>query len=255
MTWRWPLAVPTKPRADPAERIAALAVTAVSTLWIAAGLAATAGASEVWRYVLLLRSRDGALSRTSLSISDALVATAGIMTWLFGLLSAVVVVLWALRARIHAHERANLVPSRPDWQILAGILVPGPNLFIPGSTLAELEHSALAGAGEQVPESRPRPSRLVRLWWLTWCTSLVLGWLAILWGLRDSVQALANGVLLHLYADLAACALALLTIVVVRRFTRLLVPPDPTLLPRRHVLRVRGAPDPQRPPRPSGAPR
>lgn len=233
--------------------MAALSGTAVSTLWITAVLGVLAAGVESWRYVLLLSSRSGALGRTTLAVSDALVATVGIMTWLFGLLSAVVGVLWALRARSYAHERAGLRPARPDWQVVLGTLVPGVNLFVPGSVLAELEDAALRGSGESVAGSRPVPSRLVRLWWLCWAACLLVGWSTMLWGLRDGVQALADGVLLHAFSDVLLVVLAVVSVRVVRRCTRVLVPPDPTTLRSRQVLRVRGAPVPPRAARPPHA--
>ncbi|WP_347567556.1 DUF4328 domain-containing protein [Actinopolyspora sp. BKK1] len=253
LTWRWPLSLPEARRADPAERVAALSGTAVSTLWITAVLGVLAAGAESWRYVLLLWSRSGALGRTTLAVSDALVATVGIMTWLFGLLSAVVGVLWALRARSYAHERAGLSPARADWQVVLGVLIPGVNLFVPGSVLAELEDAALRGSGESVAGVRPVPSRLVRFWWVCWGCCLLVGWVTMLWGLRDGVQALADGVLLHAFSDVLLVVVAVVSVRVVKRCTRLLVPPDPTALRTRRVLRVRGAPVPPRAARPPHA--
>ncbi len=253
LAWRWPLALPSAQRADPVERLQARSATAVSTLWITAGLAGVAALAEVWRYVLLLRSRSEALPRTNLAISDALVATTGVMTWLFGLLSGIVVVLWALRAREHAHERAGVRGARPDWQVLTGVLVPGLNLFVPGSVLAELEHAVLLTEGARSREARPGPSRLVTVWWVVWVASLLLGWGTFFWGFRTSVQALADGVVLHAWTNAVAAALAVVTVVVVRRLTRLLTPVDTASISRERVVAVRGAPDPARAPRPVGA--
>ncbi|MGJ7909090.1 DUF4328 domain-containing protein [Actinopolyspora sp. H202] len=253
LAWRWPLALPTNGRADPAERVASLSVTAVATLWITAVLGSAAAAAELWRYVLLLRSASGALNGTVLAVSDALVATAGIMTWLFGVLGGVFGVLWALRAREYAHRRAALRPARPDWQVVAGFLVPGLNLFVPGSVLAELEHATLRGIGEADGRVRPAPSRMVKLWWGGWCLSLLLGWTTLLWGLRDSAQALADGVLLHAGSDLALTGVVVLSILVIKRFNRLLLPPDPTTSRPMRVGRVTGAPEPPRAPRPPHA--
>ncbi|SDP96035.1 protein of unknown function [Actinopolyspora xinjiangensis] len=253
LAWRWPLALPTNSRADPAERITSLSVTTVATLWITAVLGCAAAGAELWRYVLLLHSRSGALNGTVLAVSDALVATAGIMTWLFGVLGGVFGVLWALRARSHAHNRAGLLPARRDWQVVAGFVVPGLNLFVPGSALAELEHATLRGLGEADRRTRPAPSRLVGLWWGGWCASLLLGWGTLLWGLRDSAQALADGVLLHAASDVALTVVAVLSALVVKRITRLLVPVDPTASRPVLVRRVTGAPAPPRAPRPPHA--
>ena len=47
------------------------------------------------------------------------------------------------------------VPGAGRW------LVPGLNLSLPGSLLAEIEHSALGRPADR----RPRPSRLLLVWW------------------------------------------------------------------------------------------
>lgn len=253
LAWRWPLALPNAQRVDPVERLHARCATAVATLWLTAGLAVVASLAEVWRYVLLLRSRSEALPRTSLAVSDALVATTGVMTWLFGLLSGVVVVLWALRARAFAHERAGVRPARPDWQFLTGVLVPGLNLFVPGSVLAELEHTALLAEGARDVGTRPSPSRMVRFWWAAWVAGLLFGWGTFLWGFRGGVQAMADGVVLHAITDAVVVALAVVTVVVVRRLTRLLTPVDTASIQRERVVAVRGAPKLSRAPRPTDA--
>ena len=59
------------------------------------------------------------------------------------------------------------------------------------------------------PTSGPRPSRPVRPWWVAWAASVVLGVLAVLRGLGGSTQALADAVLLHALADIAAAVAAL----------------------------------------------
>ncbi|MDR7301920.1 DUF4328 domain-containing protein [Haloactinomyces albus] len=255
LTWRWPLALPSRTRVDPAERVLSLSATAVSTLWVTAGLACVATIAEIWRYVLLLRSRNGALARTPLAFSDALVITAGVMTWVIGVLCGVVVVLWALRARAYAATQAGVRPARSDWQFVTGVLVPGPNLFVPGSALAELEHTVLMRDRARDPHARPRPTWLVQLWWCAWSASLLLGWITFLWGFTDGVQALANGVVLHAWTNAVMAALAIVTVYVVKYLTRLLVPVDTTEVPRLRVLGVRGAPAPPRQERPTGAPR
>ena len=104
--------------------------------------------------------------------------------------------------------------------MVLGSLLPGPNLTIPGAALTEVEHAA---SGRPADE-RPRPSRPVRQWWLAWAASVVLGVLAVLRGLGDSTQALADAVLLHAVADIAAAVVALVTIRVVTDLTELLAP-------------------------------
>lgn len=255
LTWRWPLTLPTKDRVDPVERVSSLGATAVSMLWITAFVAGGAGLAEGWRYLLLLRSRGEALPKTMLAISDALVTTTGVLTWLLGMLCGLTVLLWALRARVAAAERIGVQPGRPDWQVVAGLLVPGVNLLVPGSALAELEHKVLAGEQARRPRGRPDPSPLLRWWWLAWIVSLLLGWTAFGWGFRDSVQATADGVVLHMWNDFAVVGLVVLTIRVVRYLTALLVPADPIELPLLRVLGIRDAPAPARQRRPSDAAR
>lgn len=255
VVWRWPLALPTRTPVDPVERTAALARTATLVLWCTAVLAGAAALAEGWRYVLLVRSLSTALSKPVLMVSDALVTTTGVLTWLLGLAAGVVVVLWALRARGAAADCANARNARPDWQFVAGVLVPGWNLFVPGSVLAEIEHTVLAAEGTRELGARPRPSGLVRAWWAAWVVNLLLGWTTLLWSMRSGVQALADGVLLHVWTDLAIVVLAVLTLRVVRTLTRLLTPVDPTGIPRRRVRAVRGAPALQRAERDEHSPR
>lgn len=253
--WRWPLALPTQPRADPVQRVASWSATTISALRLTAGMAGVAAAAELWRYVLLLMSRDTALSKTALDVSDALVLAAGSLSWLLGFCSGVFAVLWLLWARVASADRIGVLPRRPDWQVVAGVLVPGANLVLPGSALAEVEHAVLIGAGTRGSGERPRPSRLVLAWWAAWAVSLVLGWIAFLWGFRSGVQALADGVVLHFWTDVAVVAVAVLTLRVVHYLSSLIVPLDPAGLARWRVLDVRGAPTPQRAERPSTAAR
>lgn len=254
LTWRWPLALTRRTRTDASDRLVPLSATAESVLWGTAGIAGIATLAEVWRYVLLVRSRAEALPRVALGMSDALVGAAGVLSVLLGIACGIFVVLWTLRARELAAEHTGMSSPRPDWQFIVGVLVPGANLLIPGSVLAELEHAALVGEGA-ARGRRPKPSRLVGAWWAVWAASLLLGWATFLWGFQDSVQAMADGVLLHAWNDLAVCVLAVLTVRVVRYLTRLLMPLDPTELPRMRVLDVHDAPAPERAERPGDAAR
>ncbi|GAA0508684.1 hypothetical protein GCM10011581_19260 [Saccharopolyspora subtropica] len=255
LAWRWPLALPVQQQGDPARRAEATGATAVATLWITAGVAGLAAFAEGWRYVLLLISRSQALSRTVLAISDALVGTTGLILWPLGAFSGLFVVLWALRARAAAAQRIGVRNARPDWQVVVGVLVPGLNLLVPGSALAELEHTVLAAEGERERGARPYPTLLVRFWWVTWTATLLLGWFTFAWGFRTGVQALADGVVLHALNDALVAVLAMLTVRVIRYLNRLLLPVNPTELRHLWVRAVRAAPPPPRAPRPSTAPR
>jgi hypothetical protein len=112
------------------------------------------------------------------------------------------------------------------------------NLLVPGSVLAELEHAALG----LDPNRRPRPSRLVAVWWALWAAGLLFAGLTLLWSLRQGVQAQADAVLLHMITDLLAGAVAIGTVVVVRRLTALLSPPKLGRRSRMLPVRVAGGP-------------
>lgn len=241
VAWRRPSALPTRQGGDPMTRAESAAAAAIPVLWITAWVALLAGASEVWRYALLVLSRDRALSVAPLLISDALVATAGVLTWLLGLLGAVLVVRWALWARTAATARTGRRSARPDWHVMLGVLVPGLNLLWPGAALAELEHSLLVAEGARNADDRPSPSLSVRFWWACWVAALLVGWLTMFWGLRDGVQASADGVLLHACSDFLVVVLAVSTAQLIKYVARLLSPPDPAEIRREHVAAVRAA--------------
>lgn len=191
---------------------------------------ATAGA-EVWRYALLLDSRTDAVPAAPLHASDALVVTGGVISLLAAALAGMVTVGWLVRASAVAARSAGTT-ARPAWQLVAGVLVPGVNLLVPGALLAELEHAALG----RDPGRRPRPSRLALGWWAAWVCGLLLAGITMLWKLRHGVQARADGVLLHVATDLVAAVVAIITIIVVSRLTLLLSPVQPERV--RRLVRV-----------------
>ncbi|MCW2631803.1 MAG: hypothetical protein JWR88_765, partial [Pseudonocardia sp.] len=223
--------------ADPALAAAALARTLVPLLWTVAVLATLAAVAELLRYILLLFSRDDALPAAVVAASDAVTIGAGIATLIATAGAGLLLVLWSLRAQAGAAQRGGVRPSRSRREVVLGWLVPGVNLTLPGSVLAEIEHGLL----ERPPDTRPRPTRLVVLWWLLWDAGVVLCVVTLLWALRDGVQARADGVLLHALLDLVAATTAVATAVLVRQFTRLLHPAQP---PRRMLLVRLGAAEP-----------
>ncbi len=216
----------------PVEQMRALGAVAVPLLGLTAVVMLAGAGAEAWRYALLLDSRTDAVPAGPLHTSDALVITGGVLALLAGLLAGAVTVGWLVRACPVAARAAGVAPARQTWQLVAGVLVPGVNLLVPGAVLAELEHAALG----RDPDRRPRPSRLVVGWWAVWVTGLLLAGTTMLWSLRDGVQARADGVLLHIATDLVAGVVAIITIVVVRRLTWLLSPP--TLINARRMVRV-----------------
>ncbi|MFC6088308.1 DUF4328 domain-containing protein [Saccharothrix lopnurensis] len=254
LAWRWPTSVATDDErpADAVDQVQRLARTASHALGLAALTSLWAAGSEIWRYALLLLSRYGALSATTVGVSDAMVVASAVVAVVAGVLGLVFTLLWLRRAREAAASAAGYGPPRPDNRVLVGLVVPGVNLFVPGSVLAELEHAAL----RQPPDARPRPSTLLRWWWGVWAGAALFSAFTVVWSFRSSVQAMADGVLLHAVADLLAAAAAVLTAVVVRRITTLLLPVDPAAIRRMRVVGLKDAPAPTlRPFRASGSPR
>jgi hypothetical protein len=222
------------------DRVRSVGGHASAMMWVLAGLAVASAGGEVWRYVLLLRSRTGALSSGVVTASDVLVGITAILTLAFALLTAVVLLWWLHLAR---HAAADLVaqrPARSDWQVLVYLLVPGVNLAMAGVILAELEHQVLRRPADE----RPEPTRQVKIWWAAWVASSLLFLGTVLWRFRDSAQARADGVVLSALTDLAAAGMAVLTALMIRRLVMLLAPIDSTTLHFQRVVRVEGAPEP-----------
>ncbi|MFI6030868.1 DUF4328 domain-containing protein [Amycolatopsis magusensis] len=254
VVWRLPTAVPGTPSNSPrpAQRLRALYRNATMLLWVLAAFATLSAFAEGWRYVLLLISREDALDADVVGTSDALVLTGALLTFVLALFAAGVSLWWLLVARVVAADELGERPARPPWQVVAGFFVPGPNLVMAGSIIAETEHSVLRRPGSE----RPRPSRLVLAWWGTWVLNGLLLVISVIWRLRDGVQAQADGVLLAVLTDGSAAALAVLTALLVRRMTGLLAPVGEDKLRHLRVLKVTGAPEPElRPSRPATAPR
>lgn len=231
----------TRGRPVAAEKMRGLAAVAVPLLSLTATLVLVTAAAEAWRYALLLDSRFDAVPAGPLHASDALVVTGGVVSLLSSLLAGAVTLGWLVHATATAAQAAAVTRTRRSWQLVAGVLLPGVNLVLPGTALAELEHVAL-GAD---PTRRPRPSPLVLGWWATWATGLLLAGITLLWNLRDGAQARADGVLLHLATDLMAGIVAVITIAVVRRLTRLLSPGKLASSRRMVVVRVSDAAGPR----------
>ncbi len=254
LAWRVPTAVPGTPSGypSPVERVRVLHRNAVTILWFLAGLAAVAAGAEFWRYALLVMSRSTALHASTVAFSDALEIIASLLTVVFGLIAVAATLWWLLVARSAAAEAAGQEPARSTGEVLAGVLVPGVNLVMAGSILAELEHLVLG----REPDRRPRPSRLVLAWWAAWVVNEVLMVLVIGWRFKDGVQAMADGVLLTGLLNTSAAVLAGLTAVLVYRLTTLLAPVRTDRLRPLQVRSVKGAPPPElRTARPTGAAR
>ncbi|MDN5857566.1 MAG: DUF4328 domain-containing protein [Pseudonocardia sp.] len=202
------------------DRARSLAGTAVPLLWATAVVALTAAGAEVWRYVLLLRSRGEALSPAAVAASDALVAAAGVVAPLLAAVAGLAMILWTVRMSRAAADRAGIEPARSPRQIVLGWVVPGLNMAVPGSVLSEIEHAVL----DRRSDARPRPSRLLLAWWITWVLGGVLAVVTVVWLFLPGVQAQADGVVLHAVVDLVAAAAAGLLARLVSQLTQLLGP-------------------------------
>ena len=125
-----------------------------------AAVALLAAGAETWRYVLLLASREGALSADAVAASDALVLAAGTGTVLLGLAAGgFVVALVAAAAAVAAAARSGSRPSRscardraragscPGWNLARG--------------RARCSPRSSTGRWTAHPDRRPQPSRLL----------------------------------------------------------------------------------------------
>lgn len=254
LAWRSPTLVPGADvwRAQPRGRLRTGAYTAVTILSVTAAAALVATGAEIWRYVLLLRSRNHLLSASVVAASDVLTDVAGVLAIVFACLAAVATLVWLHRARTMAAVTSGEPPVRGDWQALAGPFVPGLNLVMPFSVLAELEHAAL----ERDRSARPRPTRLLLTWWSVWVTGALLFVATLIVDALPGVQAQADGVVLHAVLDASAVAVAVCTALVVQRLTACLGASPAESGTFRYVLRVSGAPEPtERAARPAGATR
>lgn len=253
LAWRWPTAVPgTVEQADSVDGVRRLGRTAQNSLWLLAAVALWGAFSEIWRYVLVAMSRFGALSAGVVSASDALVVSSSAITITGCFLALILGLLWVRRARNVAAALVGYGPSRSDRAVLIGLIVPGVNLVVPGSVLAELEHAV----ARRPADERPVPSKLLRWWWGLWAGSGLTVAVVVLWSFRSSTQALADGVLLHAFADLVLAGLAATSALVVRRITTLLLPVDAASVRLMRVVEVKDAPEPPlRSVRASGSPR
>jgi len=252
LTWRWPTSVPSTQRTMPpaVDRLRYLSGNAMGVLWLLAGLALLSGAAEIWRYALLLASREGALDGDVVSTSDVLLVIASVLAMIVAAGAAALIVWWLCVARLAVAEVSGRAPARSTRQTLLCLLVPGLNLVLAGPVLAELEHDVL----QRPPADRPKPTRLVLAWWAAWVVSGLVFTVSLIWRWRDGVQAQADGVLLSAVNDLLVVALAVLTALFVRRVTQLVAPARPAQLRKLRVLKVEGAPEPPlRAVRPAGA--
>lgn len=247
LAWRRPTSIPGVGDVQPPPvRVRTRANVALAALWTLAILAVFAAVAEGLRYALLVRARGDALDRGTVVLSDALVIAGSTLSLITGAVAVAASLWWLFAARRVAAEQCGYQPARPDWQVIPALFVPGVNLAVAGAAVAELEHAILTRPADE----RPRPTPLVRAWWIVMAVSGLLFAATLLWRLRAGVQAQADGVLLTAASDLSAAATAVLTALVLTRLTTLLAPIDPASVPRLRLIRVVGGPDPGRRDRP-----
>jgi hypothetical protein len=251
--WRWPTSVSgASPEPVSADAVRTTARLATVMLSITAATATLAVLAELLRYALLVFGLHSAVPPGLLIFSDTVVIAAGLVTVVFGVASLVLTLRWALATRALVRQTSGRPPARSDLRTVLSSVIPGWNLLGPFAAFAELEHAVAGGA----PEVRPRPSGLVLRWWAAWLVGAALFVLTFAWSYRDSVQAMADGVLLHALTDASAVLVALLTVRVVRELTSMAVPVSVSSLRFRQVLSVRDAPAAtERSPRPADAAR
>lgn len=181
-----------------AERAPGLLV-ATAILFIVAALA------EIARYALLIYNRTRLVDSLVVQISDIAVWTASVAAALVGAWTAVACAAWLVAARRKHFARQKLADPRSPRRVFAGCLVPGVNLVMPGVMLTEL-----------TAQSVPRVRRLARVWWVSWAASVALVIAALLWRRAESLQLMADGVLVYAWTDFVAAGMALLTLTLIR---------------------------------------
>ncbi|MPY78370.1 MAG: DUF4328 domain-containing protein, partial [Actinophytocola sp.] len=272
---------------DAADAQRTIGMGAIAVLLALAAFTALAGGAELWRYALLVRSRDDVLSAAVVKASDTLVVWVYLATVpLLSLAAVTLTFAWLLLARTAAARRSGYDPPRSLLSVILRVFAPWPAvglalgllwlvatlippveqvavtlmpvvalgvlavcLALAGPVVVELEHAALGNGG-----GRPRPSWLALAWWAAWVGNGVLVALTAIWRSRDGLQQQADAVVMTSATDFAAAVLAVLTVLLIRRVMALLAPRS--LRPPRQfrVLGVRGAPDPElRTARPAGA--
>jgi hypothetical protein len=205
-TPRWGLTDPRQADAPTLQtRTERLAEVAPTLLGSTAALFVLAAVAELLRYAVLLYNRTALVSPTLLAVSDALVFTMGVMAPMVAFAAASASVAWLLGARRAAWEAVGRDDPRSPAVVAFGCLVPVVNLVWPGVFLTEL-----AAADDRIRS-------LVRVWWATWATSGVMLVVSLVWRSQDSLQARANGVLFAVLMNLVAAAVAVLTLMVMRR--------------------------------------
>ncbi|WP_405179014.1 DUF4328 domain-containing protein [Nocardia sp. NBC_01377] len=204
---RWGLIdPPPKSVTVPRRRFAWFGARVSSLLLVTALLFAVSAFAEAGRYAILLRNRTRLIDPTVLWISDSLVKGSAALALVFGLASAIGLVMWLVDARAAAFAKAGLRDPRRPRALALGCLVPVVNLLWPGVFLTELAQR----------RDDPRALRAIRIWWSAWLLGGALTVAALIWRTADSLQVKADGVVFTAFTDAFAAGIALLTLWVVR---------------------------------------
>ncbi len=188
------------------SRLARLSDRAVRLLTTTAVLFALSAAAEFVRYLLLMRNRTRLIEPVVVYLSDWSVRVFAALALAFALVTAVALAGWLIEARRRAYAADGHRDPRGMWALLLGCVVPVVNLLWPGVFLTELARR----------HGDPRVLQAVRIWWAVWAVNGVMAVIALSFRGADTLQAQANGVIFTVYTDLAAKAVAVLSLWVMR---------------------------------------
>lgn len=205
--------IPRDPAANrPSGRVEQYAARAQILVIVTAVLLAFAAVAEALRYGILLYNRTRLVSPVTLAVSDASVFFAQIGALVTGLLALITSSCWLIRQRRATFTADRAVDPRSVRWMLALSMLPVVRIVMPGVYLTEVVRLRVrTGYGDY------REEALVRIWWSVWALSNVLVIVQLLWTMRGSLQARADGVLLSAVVALVAAVSAVLTLAVMRR--------------------------------------
>lgn len=186
-----------------ADMAADLAPTLLVGTAVVFGLAAVA---EAVRYGVLLFNRTRLVDPLVLAVSDAAVWATQVVGPVVALAAAVASGFRLIDLRRRVYAERGLADSRSPLSILAGLVVPGLNLAMPGVFLTE------------IADRDPRLLRAIRTWWVLWVVDAVLVVALLAWRQRDTLQARADGVLFTAVLAALGAVVALATLHVLRLF-------------------------------------
>lgn len=236
--------IPRDPEADRrvgrVERYAAHAQNLVLVTAMLLGLAAVA---EVFRYGILLHNRVRLISPITLAVSDALVYFAQVGALVIGLAALITSSCWLIDQRRRTFAAAGSTDPRSVRTMLLLSMLPLVRIVMPGVYLTEVIRLR-GGADADVH----RELTLVRIWWALWAASNALVIVQLLWNLRDSLQARADGVLLSAFVALVAAVSAVLTLAVMRRLEGRTLRGSALSRPTRWVIATGTEPKPKQQP-------